>query len=72
MQDAIAQALERPAILTMPPAMSAEDLAQLVRMIEELRELTQSRRTYAAAAAFLHRLGYPLDSGLVLPDADSG
>ncbi|MFM9942554.1 MAG: hypothetical protein ACKVP7_24000 [Hyphomicrobiaceae bacterium] len=36
--------------------LSTEDVAKLIKLMRELRELTQSRTTYAAASEFLAQM----------------
>ena len=51
-------------------ALSAAELGQLAHLLAELKETTQSRATYAAATAFLKRLGANFDDAtLVRPES---
>ncbi len=53
-----------------PASLSSEDVESLARLIAELRELTLSRGSYAAATDFLKRFGYEADAHvLVRPEA---
>lgn len=50
-------------------ALTANDIETLARLMAELRELTQSRGSFAAASEFLKRFGYDSDaSALVRPE----
>lgn len=61
---------ERQSSLSAGVALSAGDIEAMVRLMSELRELTQSRRSYVAASDFLKRFGHDADSAaLVEPDA---
>jgi hypothetical protein len=54
-----------------PPAvrttLDASEMAVLSALMLELRDLTQSRRTYTAASMFLRRLGAETESPRLVP-----
>jgi len=61
---------ERQRSLGTGAALSASDVEAMTRLMMELRELTLSRQSFAAASEFLKRLGHDTDSSvLVLPEA---
>lgn len=51
-------------------SLSAADVETIAKLMMELREMTLSRKTYAATTDFLRRFGIDVDaSALVQPDA---
>ncbi len=47
--------------------LSQEDVTDLVSLMTELRELTQSRRTYSKATEFLRRFNGEINSPSLVP-----
>ena len=60
---------ERPEPLRADVSLSVTDIERMAKLMAELKELTQSRGTYAAAAEFLERFGFgQSDVSLVMPE----
>lgn len=48
--------------------LSAEEVGAMIRLMQELRDVTQSRRTFASAAEFLARFSGEASSRVVRAD----
>lgn len=57
---------ERQSSLRAGAVLSSADIEAMARLMSELRELTQSRATYATASDFLRRFGYEADHGTLV------
>jgi hypothetical protein len=58
-----------PAVYRLAPELTldAQDVATLSALMSELREMTQSRRSFAAASAFLRRFGAESEGPRLVP-----